>query len=218
MKAFISSGINGALQTWDQHAVDAVYPGSSGTVPPAPASVTATATTTTRVVVSWTAVAGATSYQVYRRSPGTGFTLIGTPTTNSFTDNSVSSNTSYLYRVRAVNSAGTSTDSPSDLATTVIFTDDPLVARSTVIKAVHLAELRTAVNAVRALAGLTSATFTDSATRGVVVKAVHINELRTVLDTALSALGLATGGYTDTITRGVVIKAIHFQELRNRVK
>jgi PKD repeat protein len=100
----------------------------------------------------------------------------------------------------------------------VIFTDDPLVPGSTIIKAVHLAELRTAVNAVRALAGLSAATFTDSATPGVVIKAVHITELRTALDPALSALGLPTGGYTDTISRGVIVKAVHIQELRNRMK
>ena len=123
----------------------------------------------------------------------------------------------YLYKVRAIN-AGGSADSAPDLATTVIFTDDPLVAGSTIIKAVHLAELRTAVNAVRALAGLAAATFTDAATPGVIVKAVHINELRTDLDQAMSALGFPTGGYTDTLTAGVVIKAIHFQEIRNRVK
>jgi hypothetical protein len=120
--------------------------------------------------------------------------------------------------VRAINAGGSSSDSAPDLATTVIFTDDPLVARSTPIKAVHLAELRTAVNAVRSLAGIGVVSFTDSASRGVTVKAAHINELRTALDAALSSLGFATGGYTDTPARGVPIKAIHFQEIRNRVK
>ena len=148
---------------------------------------------------------------------GTGYVSLGTTTATSFTDTGASPNTAYLYKVRAIN-AGGSADSAPDLAMTVIFTDDPLVAGSTIIKAVHLAELRTAVNAVRALAGLAAATFTDAATLGVIVKAVHINELRTDLDQAMSALGLPTGGYTDTLTAGVVIKAIHFQEIRNRVK
>ena len=93
-----------------------------------------------------------------------------------------------------------------------------LLAAGTVIKAVHLAELRTAVNAVRALAGLAAATFTDPATPGVVVKAVHVNELRSDLDQAMGSLGLPTGGWTDSLAAGVTIKAIHFQEIRNRVK
>ena len=220
MKSFITQGLNAALQAWDQHAVDGVYPGTGGTVPAAPASVAATAQSTTSVLVQWSAVNGATSYQIFRRAAGGTFAQIGTSTTNSFTDTTASPNSSYLYRVRAVNSAGASSDSPPDFATTVIFTDDPLGPRSTVIKAVHLAELRTAVNAMRALAGLGAATFTDSATRGVVVKAVHITELRSDLDAAMQALGFTSfvGGYTNAISRGVVIKAVDFQEIRNRVK
>jgi hypothetical protein len=225
MKSFIPTGLNAALQPWDQHAVAAVYPGSGTQPPPAPTGVNARATSSTQVTITWNAATGATSYQVFRRAPGGAFTQIGTPSTTSFVDNSAAANTTYLYRVRAVNSGGASSDSASDLATTVIFTDDPLVARTTKIKAVHLAELRTAVNAVRAQAGLTAFSFTDSASAGVVVKALHINQLRTALDAAMSPLdaamsplGFATGGYTDTLSTGVVIKAVHFQEIRDRVK
>ena len=71
-----------------------------------------------------------------------------------------------------------------NLVTTIAFSDDPLVARVSVIRSVHLAELRAAVNAVRALAGLSAAAFTDST----IVRAVQITELRTALDAALSAL------------------------------
>jgi len=78
--------------------------------------------------------------------------------------------------------------------------------------------MRTAVNAVRALAGLAAATFTDPASPGVIVKAVHITQLRSALDQARSALGLSSGGWTDTVAPGAVIKAIDFQEIRNRVK
>jgi hypothetical protein len=221
MKSFITQGINAALQPWDQHAVDAVYPGTDGgTVPPAPAALSATAQTSTSVLVQWSVVTGATSYQVFRRGPGGSFAQITTTTSTTFTNTGLSPNTSYLYKARAVNSAGASSDSPSDVGTTVIFTDDPLVAGSTVIKAVHLAELRTAVNAVRALAGMGAASFTDPATPGVVVKAVHINELRSDLDPALQALGLnaLAGGYTNSLAAGVVIKAVDFQEIRNKVR
>jgi hypothetical protein len=48
----------------------------------------------------------------------------------------------------------------------------------TVIKAVHLTELRTAVNAVRTAAGLSPATFTDATPGGILIKAIHIQELR----------------------------------------
>jgi hypothetical protein len=67
----------------------------------------------------------------------------------------------YLYQVRAVNGSGPSANSSADLATTVIFTDTPLNA-GTAVKALHLAQLRTAVNAVRALSSLGAAAFTGS--------------------------------------------------------
>jgi fibronectin type III domain protein len=219
MKSFVPAGINGALQPWDQHAVAAVYPNSGGgTVPAAPTGVIATATSSTSVFVSWNASAGATSYEIYRKGAGGSFTLIGTSTTTSFTDTTAAANTAYVYRVRAKNASGTSGDSASDLATTVLFADDPLVARVTPIKAVHLAQLRTAVTAVRALAGLGAPAYTDPASHGVVIKAVHITELRTFLDQAMSILGLTTDSYTNTIAHGVIVRAVDFQELRNRVK
>ncbi|MBV9494028.1 MAG: hypothetical protein JOZ54_07260, partial [Acidobacteria bacterium] len=219
MKSFISQGLNAALQAYDQHAVQAVYPGTGGggNPPSTPQNVNAQATGTNSVRVTWNAVSGATGYEIYRKSPGGSFVLVGTSGTNGFTDTTVAANTAYLYRVRALNTAGASGDSVYDLATTVIFTDDPLSA-GTIIKAVHLAQLRTAVNAVRAVAALGAVTFTDSASPGVVVKAVHITELRTALNQALTALGFATPAYTDPSLTGVPIKAVHFQELRNRVK
>jgi hypothetical protein len=187
-----------------------------GAVPATPTGVSATATSSTQVQVTWSAVTGATSYEIYRRNPGGSFSLRGTSLTTSYPD-AASASTSYLYRVRAVNLAGSSADSAADLATTVIFTDDPLTA-GVLVKAAHLSELRIAVNAVRAQASLGAATFTDAASPGVIVKATHITELRSALDTALSALGRTTGGWTDAALSGVRIKATHIQEIRNRVK
>lgn len=186
------------------------------TAPAAPAGVNATATSSTQVQVTWNAVTGATSYEVYRRNPGGAFTLRGTSLTTSYNDNA-SSGTAYLYRVRAVNAGGSSGDSAAALATTVMFTDDSLAA-GVAVKAVHLGELRTAVSAVRAQAGLSAATYTDAAAAGVAVKAVHITELRSYLDSAMSALGLTTGGWTDPGLSGVPIEATHVQEIRNRTK
>ena len=186
-------------------------------IPAAPTGVTATEVTSTQVGIAWNSVAVATSYQIDRQAAGGGFSQIGTSATNSFSDTAASADTAYQYRVRAVNGSGVSSNSSADLATTVIFVDNPLTP-GILVKAVHLSQLRTAVNAVRLLAGLTAVSFTDAAVPGTPIRAVHVTELRVALDAALGALGLSIGGYTDTSLTGVVIKAVHFQELRNRVQ
>ena len=50
------------------------------------------------VTLAWSAVAGATSYQVYR-----GATLLGSPTATTFTDSGLVDGTSYSYTVKALN-------------------------------------------------------------------------------------------------------------------
>lgn len=185
-----------------------------------PTGVTATATTATSVTVNWNAVAGATSYEVYRRAAGGGYLLAGSPAAPPFV-NAVTSGASYLYRVRAVNGSGTSVDSDPDLATAVIFTDDPLAAAVTRVRATHITQLRTAVNAVRDLAGQPAATFTDPALSAAIrVRRIHLIELRTALDAARSALGLPALVYTDpTITAGTtVVRAAHVTGVRAGVR
>jgi hypothetical protein len=170
-------------------------------------------------------VSGATSYTVYRTANNSTYSSVGTPTTNSLTDSSAVASTAYLYKVTATGSGGTSTDSNKDLATTVIFTDSTLTAQSTLIKTVHITELRTAVTAVCTLAANPSpcsTSFTDASLTAHVtqVKRLHVTELRAKLDAARSTLGLSALSYTDpTITATTtVIKAAHFTDLRLGVK
>jgi hypothetical protein len=97
------------------------------------------------------------------------------------------------------------------------FTDDPLVAGTTRVKAQHITELRTAINNYRSFAGLTAYSWTTSVAAGAVIGAAQVAELRTALTPALTALS-RTATYTDTLAGGVRIKAIHLQELRNYLK
>jgi Calcineurin-like phosphoesterase/Purple acid Phosphatase, N-terminal domain len=186
--------------------------------PAAPTEVNARATGATEVTIGWTIVANATGYQIERRGSGTPFVAVGGSANNVFVDGNASSGMSYLYRVIATNSAGPSAPSAADLATTIPLTDDPLVPAVTPIRATHLGELRLAVNAVRALAGLPAASFSGAASPGTEITAMQINELRSALGEALSVLGVSAGGYTDSVTAGVLVKALHFQELRSRVE
>lgn len=206
-----------ALQQYDINAVRAIYASSCVAIA-APTNVVATASSATNVAVSWTASEGAASYKVFRSTDGSTFSVVGNPTGTSFSDTSATANTSFLYRVKAVDgSSNESGDSNSDLATTVVFTDNVITIGSTPVKAVHFSELRTAVNAVRTLAGLSVASFTDpTLSSAVAVKAAHVTEMRSALDLARSTLGLSAIVYTDpTVTAGSTgIKAAHVTDLR----
>ncbi len=136
-----------------------------------PANFGATATSTSQVSLAWDAVLGATGYQIFQSSNNGPFVMIGSPTTNNFPDTMLTPNTTYVYFVLATDGSNTGLPSSKDLATTIVFTDDPVVAGSTIIKAVHFTELRTA--------SLTVVPYTDPAlTAGDTVKAAHIQDLR----------------------------------------
>ncbi|HXH42113.1 MAG TPA: FG-GAP-like repeat-containing protein, partial [Thermoanaerobaculia bacterium] len=183
-----------------------------------PANLIATATSTSQIALTWFGVANTNHYEV-QRSSGGAFATISTPSVTAFLDNTVSAGTTYRYQVRAISNASvTSPFSNYDIATTIFFNDDPLIAMSTVIQAVHITQLRTAVNAVRATAGLAPYSFTDPSVAGIVIKAVHITDLRNALDPARSALGVPAIVYSNPATSGTLVRAIDLTEIRNGVK
>jgi hypothetical protein len=188
----------------------------------APTNLIADTFSATQIDLTWTAAPNAHHYQVERASNlgGTFTVLNSNVTTTSFTDTTVTSINAYLYRVRSADAGGNlSAPGSIDVATAITFTDDPLSIGVTPIKAQHVTELRQAVNAIRATANLSAATWTDTMLNSSVsVKAVHITELRTNLDQALTALGLPVSGYTDASLSGVLIKKVHLDELRQRVQ
>ena len=99
-----------------------------------------------------------------------------------------------------------------------IFTDDTVVAGSTVIKAVHVSERRSAIDTLRSRNGLSAFPWTDpTLTLGVtVVKRVHFTEMRTALSQAYQAAGKPVPTFTDPgITPTVtIVRAPHLNELR----
>ena len=201
---------NFALVVWNAYDVT--------NAPPAPVTnFAASGSGTTAVTLTWAAAARATSYDLQRSTgPNTPYVTIATPTTITYTDTGLSAGTSYLYRIRARNVVGV-TAWTADAGTTPPLTDPALTG--TKIKAVHISELRQLIAALRAMAGLAPATWTDTAlaagqTR---IKAVHVAELRTALNAARTALGLTPIVFSDgTLTPGtMVVKAVHLEELRN---
>lgn len=188
-------------------------------VPAAPVTFTATRSAS-QIQLSWSASPGADHYDIYRASSGTYVLLTSVPGT-SHLDSTVSANATYAYKVRAVNAGGDpSPYSPADAATTLTFTDDPLVT-GTRVKTVHFTEARTAVNTLRAAAGLAAATFTDptlSATTK--IKKIHMDELRTALAAARTTLGLPVIAYVDPtiILNTTRVDAMQVTEIRSGVK
>jgi uncharacterized delta-60 repeat protein len=171
--------------------------------PGAPTLFTATATGFSTVSLTWRPVAEAAGYEVYRSSFNGPYTLALTTSASSATDSGLSANTTYLYQVRTLGSGGPSAFTAIDPATTIVFTDTSL--SGVLIKAVHIDELRTAVNAMQVAAGLSPSTFTDpTLTAGTTtIKRLHVTELRDALDAARSTIGLPVISYTDaTITPG----------------
>lgn len=204
----------------------------------APTNLRATAVSESGIRLTWDAPPGSVGSYVVERRGAPGAQPVEVPTgvsATSFDDTTPSGDFAYLYRVKAVFSGGgISPYSNSDLVTTIVFTDDPLVGAhdpagrpATVIKATHLTELRRAVSAVHYLAGLgalNSWTHPEpvsapSAQR----RAVYledVKDLRDRLAEALPALGMTQPEYVDaTLERRVTkVKKEHFQQLRDAVK
>jgi 6-phosphogluconolactonase (cycloisomerase 2 family) len=101
------------------------------------------------------------------------------------------------------------------------FTDDPLTALTAVIKAVHITELRSRIDAVRAQYGLGPYPYTDPVLTiaTTVAQAVHITDLRAALAEIYTATEMTQPSYTDqTLAIGsTVVKLAHIAELRAAV-
>jgi RHS repeat-associated protein len=110
---------------------------------------------------------------------------------------------------------------PTDPTITSIV-DDPTGVTVTTVKAAHITELRSSVNAVRSLAGLSAVTWTNATlTAGVTgISADDVRDLRSKLDEALVALAIQVSSYTDSplagAPNGTLIKKTHITELRQR--
>lgn len=114
-----TSLVNGTTYYYVVSAVNAIGEGansaqvsatpSAGSLPPAPTGLTVTLTgNNTDVRLNWTAVSGANSYKVKRATVNGGpYTLIASPSTNTYTDTgSKTQGTTYYYVVSTVNVTG----------------------------------------------------------------------------------------------------------------
>jgi opacity protein-like surface antigen len=100
------------------------------------------------------------------------------------------------------------------------FTDEPLVAGASLVRALHVTELRARVNALRARFGLGNAAWTDSVPGGATIKAQHVTEMRVALQAAYAQAGVSFPALDDAVlTPGITqVRAVHLLQLRLLVK
>jgi hypothetical protein len=101
------------------------------------------------------------------------------------------------------------------------FTDDPLIAAITVVRASHFAELRASIDALRAWRSLSAVSWTDPVvTAGAtLIRGIHLVELRNALDGVYLADGLPTPTWGPAPTAGVtVVTAAQLEQVRQRVR
>ena len=213
--ATVSGG--GETNTANDSASDPTTVLASGLI--APTNLVATATSTNSITVTWNAVSTAVSYQVYRtdnNKPPTGPLTMSTV----LVDTLVSPNTTYVYFVEANGPMGAiSPPSNNDIATTVVFPQDPLVAGVTTIDAARVNLVRTAIDYVRATMGQGAATYTNPVVAGATVQASDVLEMRSTLDAIRSALNLPAIPYSNSgLAIGSTIRAADVQELTDGVK
>lgn len=172
--------------------------------------------------ISWSAASsavGIASYEIERIPDGRVFTTVST----AYADQtSLDIGKSYVYRIRAFDSQGVgSAHSAPDAATRIAFTTpDPIPSPSeevTSILGTHVAELRQAIDAMRAAAGLNAAWTSYAAPTGPIA-AAHFTEMRTKLNEARGLLLLPDVVFTDPVAPGAPIHRSCVNDLRMGVK
>jgi hypothetical protein len=185
-----------------------------------PLDVRTTAVSASQVNLSWIGVqTGSSAYEIWRKSETEDYTLKATVPTVSYADTNVNSNHAYVYKVRVLIGGSPGNFSVPYLTTTTVFSDPALNTLPTPVRAAHLAELQTAVNAIQRTAGKQQTTFTAIQSADM-IRSSDVCAIRSALMTARGAIAdLPAMSYTDSCSSGILaqgtrIKAVHVFELR----
>jgi fibronectin type 3 domain-containing protein len=113
---YVVTAVNATGQSGNSNQATAT-PAAAPTAPAAPLNLTATGGNQ-QVSLAWTASTGATSYNVKRAATNGGpYTTVGSPAGTSYTDTTVTNETTYYYVVTAVSASGESANSNQASAT-----------------------------------------------------------------------------------------------------
>jgi hypothetical protein len=168
------------------------------------------------VPVTLTVFAGATGYgdnTLAWETSDLGFSSGGADEDVSVQVNNVVVNgvpTNYAYTVTVIDPARV----PAP-----VFTDNPLLPRTTLVKAVHVTELRQAIDALRARYALSAFPWADAmlTPRASVVRAAHVVELRDALNGVYAAARRTPPSYSALVAKVTAIRAADVAELRAAV-
>ena len=190
-------------------------------VPPnPPATLAATRAGTSTISVSWEAASsplGIAGYRIERLPDNVIAQTAGTGTTFSDSNGLVPGN-AYFYRVSAIDTnEAVSTPTGYDVATLIELHDDPIVPGLTLIRGIHIADLRRAIDAIRNAAGLASA-WTNYDPPAGPVSASHFIALRDRLNEARGNRQLPAVQFTGNVAPGAPILANDMLKLRDGVK
>jgi hypothetical protein len=172
-------------------------------------------------VVKFSRITGAASYTLWRKMSVTdGWQLIRIASPGQWEydfSSTIGYNKSALFAVTATNSSGNvSPMSAPDLATTVTFTDE-LQPNLSKVKALHMTQLRLAIDSVRMFAVLAAYSYSNTIAADQPIRATDVQQMRTALAQARTAIGLPAISFTDpTLTPPTSkIRAAHVNELRD---
>jgi hypothetical protein len=135
----------------------------------------------------------------------------------------------YYFVVKAYTSAGVLSAASNEVNVVISapppptipppFTDDPLVPGVHSMRAVHITELRTRIDALRATRGLGATGWTTIVAGSSFISASDIVQMRTALNGVYQSLGLPAPIYSDgSLGSGMLIRSVHISELRTHVK
>jgi Domain of unknown function (DUF4082)/Domain of unknown function (DUF1929)/Glyoxal oxidase N-terminus len=178
----------------------------------APTNLTVLTASSGAISLSWDPAAGAVTYWLERSESMSGPFVFKKSVFNEtvITDNAVAPLHAYVYRVRGLGGGGIySAPSNMALGTAISFDFDQQ------IRAQHLDDLRTAINAVRWVANMPPATWARYPLNNLAILASDMQELRNRLNEALTALQIPV--YPDPgLSTGTPIRATHIEELQAR--
>jgi uncharacterized repeat protein (TIGR02543 family) len=180
--------------------------GGGTTKPNAPTGVTATAQSPYSIRISWNAVSGATSYNVYWGIASySSFTqLLGTTTSTFIVDNDPDTDETWYYKVTAVNSAGESALSSYAYATTPSILGRWYTSQSAANAGTGTPTYEFLANGNFNISGIAAGTFTDNySASGASGNTVVIKSGGSTLGTATFSLSGTSMTITNAGTSGL---------------